>query len=336
MKRREEYSARPEQVDFLQRLNDLVAHGENKLVFRPEHPHPVILIVGAPRSGTTVLMQWLQRVGFAVPTNIAARFPSNPFFAGMLQRLLSDPTLNYRDELTIAGTQHAFQSDYGKTQGPLSPHEFSFFFRRFFPVTVGEKLDQSVFDDCDVEGFLRGLSMFGTALGKPVALKGLILQYNLDLFRHSPNVIIVHIFRDEADNVCSLLRQREIVAGDANEWISVRPPQYSWLKDLSPIEQVAGQVHFTNLEIRKQLRSFPPSRVISLAHEDFCGRPDAFYRELVARIQEFAPSALPAEPDQITFQVRSYDETRPEHRQAMEALSSVQSLARKQTGARAG
>jgi hypothetical protein len=177
--------------------------------------------------------------------------------------------------------------------------------------------------------------MFGAALDKPVALKALMLQYNLGMFCKSPNVIIVHIFRDEADNVCSLLRHREIVAGDPNEWISVRPPQYFWLKDLSPIEQVAGQVHFTNSEIRKQLRLFPTSRVISLAHEDFCARPVAFYRKLVSRIQEFAPLTLPAEPDRMTFQVRRYDKTRPEHRQAMKALSTVQSLARKGTGARA-
>jgi hypothetical protein len=190
MKRREEYSAPPEQVDFLEQLNDVVARGEDNLDFRPEHPHhPVILIVGAPRSGTTVLMQWLQHVGFAVPSNIAARFPRNPFFAGMLQRLLSDPTLNFHDELTIPGTQHAFHSDYGKTQSPLAPHEFSFFFRRFFPVTVGEKLDERALRNCDVDGFLRGVSMFGAALDKPVVLKGLIIQYNLHIFRNSPNVI---------------------------------------------------------------------------------------------------------------------------------------------------
>ena len=333
MKRRREYSAQPEQVGFLQRLNDLVARGENNFEFRPDQPHPIVLIVGAPRSGTTVLMQWLQHVGFAVPTNIAARFSSNPFFAGMLQRLLSDPALNFRDELTIPGAQHAFHSDYGKTQGPLSPHEFSFFFRRFFPVMAGEKFEQEVLGDCDVDGFLRGLSLFGAALGKPVALKGLLIQYNLDLFCDQPNVIMVHVFRDEADNVCSLLRHREIVAGDANEWISVRPPQYSWLKRLSPIEQVAGQVHFTNVELRNQLRFFPASRVISLAHEEFCAHPDVFYRELVARIQQFTPLALPAEPDRITFEVRRYDETRPERREAMKALSSVQSISGQQTGA---
>jgi hypothetical protein len=336
MKRREEYSAPPEQVDFLEQLNDVVARGEDNLDFRPEHPHhPVILIVGAPRSGTTVLMQWLQHVGFAVPSNIAARFPRNPFFAGMLQRLLSDPTLNFHDELTIPGTQHAFHSDYGKTQSPLAPHEFSFFFRRFFPVTVGEKLDERALRNCDVDGFLRGVSMFGAALDKPVVLKGLIIQYNLHIFRNSPNVIIVHVLRNEADNVCSLLRQREIVAGDINEWISVRPPQYSWLKDLSPVEQVAGQVHYTNVELQKQLKLFPACRVISLTHENFCACPKALYRELVARVRKFAPLALPAEPDRSTFKVKRYDETRPEHLQAMKALSSVRSLALNRPGGRA-
>lgn len=328
MKRRREYSARPGQVDFLQRLNEVVARGEDNFDFKPEYPHPIILIVGAPRSGTTVLMQWLQHVGFAVPSNIAARFSRNPFFAGMLQRLLSDPTLNYRNELSIPGTQRVFDSDYGKTKGMLSPHEFSFFFRRFFPITVGEKLGQSALRGCDVDGFLHGLSVFGAALGKAVALKALVIQYNLDLFCKSQNVIILHVFRNEVDNVCSLFRYREIVAGDADEWISVRPPQYSWLKDLTPIEQVAGQVHFTNVEIRKQLKLFPRSRAISLAHEDFCARPETLYRALLTRIQEFAPLVLPAEPDRMTFNVRRYDENRTEHREAMRALSSVRSLAR--------
>jgi hypothetical protein len=272
-------------------------------------------------------MQWLRAVGLAVPSNLAARFSGNPLFAGMLQRLLTDPSLGFRDELAVGSGSDGFSSSYGKTRGLLAPHEFSFYFRRFFPVTVGEELTPEQLRRCDTAGFLEGLRRFGEALGAPVGVKAMLIQYHLRLFLGDRRVVVMHTVRDEPDNVVSLLGHRSVVAGDPREWISVRPPEYEWLRELSPVEQVAGQVHFTNQRILQQLAEFPAERVLRLSHDEFCRDP----RRLHDRLREsFASVGWPWPrqyhgPDE--FKVRRYDAESAEYRAAVEALDRVQELA---------
>ncbi|WP_417215144.1 sulfotransferase [Alcanivorax sp.] len=323
MKRVKAFKAHPEAIDFLDTLNQVVSQGESNLNIDADSDAPIFLVVGAPRSGTTVLMQWLNSIGVSVPNNLSARFVANPYFAGLLQRLLTDPALNFRDELTVPAQQSQYVSDYGKTAGILSPHEFSFYFRRFFPVKVGEKLTDSQLSESDPGGFVSGLTSFASALGSPVALKGLLIQYNLSLFLEYSNVYILHVQRDPVENICSLYRHRKIVAGDENEWISVKPPQFDFLKDMSPIEQVAGQVHFTNEEISLQLQSFSSERVISIAHEDFCRSPEALYNEIVRRCGSNPPFGLPSYSGPDSFDIHSYNRQSDDYLAAQSALDSI-------------
>jgi hypothetical protein len=269
-------------------------------------------------------MQWLKAVGLAVPSNLAARFSMNPRFAGMLQRLLSDPSLGYRDELAISAPDDGFSSTYGKTRGVLAPHEFSFFFRRFFPVSVGEELSPEQLAACDTAGFLAGLRRFSWSLQAPAAVKALLIQYHLGLFRHDPAVIIIHTVRHEPDNVISLLRHRRLVAEDVNEWISVRPPEYAWLRDLPPAEQVAGQVHFTNLHIGQQLNGFPPERFIRLDHGDFCRHPAALHEALRERLAAAGFASDKAYEGPAAFPEQRYDPASEEFQVACEALGRIQ------------
>jgi hypothetical protein len=308
--------------EFLAELNDLVLRGE--VAARPSEPPaaPIFFILGAPRSGTTLLLQWLASIGFGYPSNLAARFWQAPYFAGMLQRLLSDKQLDFRDELVMP-VDGAFTSNYGKTSGPLSPHEFSFFIRRFIPVTVGERLSAEQRRSADVGSFIHELNLFASALGSPVAMKGLLLQYELDLFKDFPQVFFIHVYRDEVDNICSLLRHREIVAGDRNEWISVRPPEYDTLKELSAEEQVAGQVHFTNKWIKRQLTAISPERVISVAHEEFCRDPGLLWKQLVRRLDCADFSWREDNKGPSKFQVSTYDSDQGLRESASAALSSV-------------
>lgn len=322
MKRVSSFQAHSSITDFIESINEVVSSGEKNLGMGVGDNPPTFLVVGAPRSGTTVLMQWLNEVGVSVPSNLSARFSGNPYFAGLLQRLLTDSELNYRDELRIPEESDQFLSDYGKTRGLLSPHEFSFFFRRYFPVTVGECLSEEELSKSDPEGFVNGLGLFGTALASPVAVKALLIQYHLDLMNSFPNVFILHVHRDPIENVCSLYRYRKIVAGDLNEWVSVRPPQYEKLKRMSPIEQVAGQVHFTNQEILNQLRHFPSDRTLSLSHEHFCNSPESLFNVIsdfcLSHGYELAPYS-----GKEKFSIHAYDQRSETYSAARQALERV-------------
>jgi hypothetical protein len=320
MKRVPAFSARPEATEFLEKINELVACGEENTHVEPGIKRPIFFVVGAPRSGTTLLMQWLQSIGVSVPTNVAARFSRNPLFAGMLQRLLIDSSLNYRNELTVSLPDAAYQSDYGKTSGLLSPHEFSFYIRRYFPVQVGEVLTADMLKQCDVDGFIHGLRLFSSALGTPLAIKALLIQYHLNLLMRCDDAFLIHVHRDEVDNTYSLFEHRIKVAGDAKEWISVRPPGYEWLKDLAPIQQVAGQVHFTNKAIRDQLGEFPEKRVIDCAHADFCSNPGNLYKRLANVVEDFCGEQLCAYVGPNSFTMKTYPKTSSVYQQAVKAL----------------
>jgi hypothetical protein len=120
MKRIDAFKAKPSAADFLLKMNEVVAQGESNIQVDYDHDAPIFMVVGAPRSGTTVLMQWLSQVGLCTPSNLSARFVENPYFAGLIQRLLSDDQLNYRDELTLqAGAR--FESNYRKWKDAVSP-----------------------------------------------------------------------------------------------------------------------------------------------------------------------------------------------------------------------
>jgi hypothetical protein len=326
--RTSEFRPADSSAEFLAAINELVSAGERRAPAAVDDRLPIILVVGAPRSGTTVLMQWLKASGFAVPSNLAARFFPNPRFAGMLQRLLSDPSLGYRDELAVGAAGDSFSSVFGKTRGVLAPHEFSFYFRRFFPVTVGESLHPEQLGACDTAGFLAGLRGFGSALGSPPAVKGMLVQYDLSLFLADPRVIIIHTIRDEADNVVSLLSHRSSVAGDVREWISVRPPEYAWLRELSPVEQVAGQVHFTNIHLGCQLRSFPEERVLLLPHDDFCAHPARLHALLSEKLSAAGFEWTRPYDGPESFTARHYDPASVEYREAVAALGRVRELAK--------
>lgn len=323
MKRVNGFKAHSAAADFVNHLNYVVANGEANIDLTYDPLSPLFLVVGVPRSGTTVLMQWLEQSGISVPNNLSARFAGNPYFAGLLQRLLTDNRLNFRGELTIPKQPDFFASDYGKTRGLLSPHEFSFYFRRFFPVTVGEKLTEEQLVRCNPDGFVKGLALFSSALERPIAVKALLIQYHLDLFLPFPNVHILHVHRDLVENICSLYRHRKIVAGDVNEWISVKPPQYDFLKEMAPLEQVAGQVYYTNKEIIDHLEKFPENRVITCSHEEFCNNPNSLYENIASCCVFSKKYTLPLYSGPQRFEIHSYDKKSSLYTDAKSALEKV-------------
>ncbi len=273
--------------DLLRELNTSLAVAEASLQLPKEPTMPVILVVGAPRSGTTVLMQWLATSGhFAVPSNLLSRFYGAPYLGGRIQRLLVDPLFDHQGELADAGAHNVpFRSHVGKTKGMLQPNEFWYFWRRFIPNTDPEWISPEDEARIDVTGFRAGVASIEAAFGKPFATKGIILQYNLRcLLRIFPKLLVIHTRRNAFFNIQSLLKARRDYFGDERVWFSVKPPEYPQLRDLSPVEQVAGQVHFTQQGIDAELALMPEANVLIVDHEAFCADPAAFHARLMAKL----------------------------------------------------
>ena len=94
--------------------------------------YPIVFIIGTPRSGTTLLTQWLASLNlFCYPSNFISRFYKAPFVGAIIQEMLVNPDYAYKNELAF-DTSLSFQSDTGKTSGLTEPHEFWYFWRNYF------------------------------------------------------------------------------------------------------------------------------------------------------------------------------------------------------------
>ena len=118
------YSANPDDEAWLAALNEHLAEARLPSVVRGEPSQlPLIYIVGAPRSGTTLLSQVVSRfldVGYI--NNLIARFWRRPSVGIHLSRLV----------LGGGGREQiAFESEHGTTPGAAGPHEFGYFWRHW-------------------------------------------------------------------------------------------------------------------------------------------------------------------------------------------------------------
>lgn len=274
---------------LLRELNGALGEAEARMEGLPDDPpFPTILIIGAPRSGTTLLMQWLAASGLvAYPSNLLSRFFGAPYLGARIQQLLTDPRFNYKDELAgLASHELAFSSEVGKTKGVLQPNEFWYFWRRFIPNADPEWITPEQEARIDAAGFRRGVAHIQHAFGKPFATKGIILQYNLEALRRVlGKVVFVHTRRDAFFNTQSLLKARQDYKGSIDAWFSVKPREYAQLLQREPVEQVAGQVMLTQRHIEEQLAAMPEAHGITIDHERFCADPAAFHHALGERLR---------------------------------------------------
>jgi len=248
--------------------------------------HPVILLVGCARSGTTLLMQWLASIGkFAYPTNFLSRFYAAPYIGAKIQQMLSDPQYNFRDELSDFGSEFSFQSNLGKTTGVLAPNEFNYFWRRFFPYGEIQYLDNQSLNQVDTAGFLSELAAIESVFDKPFAMKGVLINWNIpfvdSLFEQ---VLFIHVKRHPHYNAQSLLEARESFLGDRNQWYSLKPREYHELENFDPFHQVAGQVFYTNRAIENGLKQVDVSRWLEITYDDFCESPQLVYEQLAEKL----------------------------------------------------
>jgi hypothetical protein len=112
-----------------------------------------------------------------------------------------------------------------------------------------------------------------------------MLQYNLDFFtKVMPELVVIHVRRDPLYTMQSIIQARERYYGTDSIWWSVKPREYSFLKDEDAATQVAGQILFTDEAIRKDTLGLPPNRYITVSYEDVCVSPHLFIRDLADRL----------------------------------------------------
>jgi LPS sulfotransferase NodH len=214
------------------RLTDFDRRSISKpLAFAAPKHHPVF-ILGAPRSGSTLLYQLVLRYLHAgYISNIMALAP-------FLMTSIADRLKRYHWLTTLQ------PSHYGYISGLFSPSEAGAIQRFWFDRELNG--EQAVW----VRNTFVRLS---TAFNKPVIVKNLMNTLRLDRIRTVlPEARFIHIKRDPLYNAQSLLLARGKIHGSDRIWWSIMPQGYEKTLTKEPEFQVIWQV----LQTEKILSSF--------------------------------------------------------------------------------
>ncbi len=282
-KRQKEFQKNKNLERFLEEINKDLEVSEKRLLKREIKEYPVIFIMGAMRSGSTLLMQWLASTGlFAYPSNMMSRFYETPIIGSKIQRLLTDPAYNFRNEIMDFQTDISFDSNNGKTVGALSPNEFWYFWRRFLPDDLRGYSNERLAGYVDIQTMRRELWGTAQVFDKPMALKGMICNYHIPFLNMVfPKALFICLKRDLGRHTKSVLEARKRQFGTYDEWYSFRIPEYDELIQISdPEMQVKKQIMCINYAIAEGLQEVPEQKKIQIEYESFCENPKNLFCEI--------------------------------------------------------
>lgn len=244
---------------------------------------PIIFILGNPRSGSTLLLQWLANLGcFGYPSNLISRFYEAPYLGAKIQKVLAE--YDFKGEIFDPDYEKKFFSDLGKTKGPLAPHEFWYFWRRFFKYDEIQKLEPEKLNEIDVELLLSELGALEHEFQKPLVFKGMMFNWDVQFLNSIfEKALFINLKRNPIQNMDDIFYARKNFFGDIEKWYSFKPPEYEQLKSKGPIAQVAGQVFYTNQYIDKQFEKISDDKILSIEYEELCLNPEQIYRMIYAK-----------------------------------------------------
>lgn len=252
------------QEDFLERLNLILQpHAEAEQEPDPEEVYPTLHVVGAPRSGTTLMYQVVASgldVGYV--NNLSAAFWLAPAYGVMLARALGVDRL-----------QSNFASTFGRTEGVGEPHEFGYFWNHFlgYPDLSERGPDHEA--SIDWPRLRRTLITMARDNGGPMAFKPMLLVWHLEeMLRHMPRTCYVWIRREQRDTALSLLKMRMSLFGTYDRWASLRPVAPE-LEGEPPWRQVAAQVVLLEQVLEDVHRRLGDAHMLAVTYARLCADP---------------------------------------------------------------
>lgn len=272
---------------LLEQLNTNLECANEKYLAESSERVPKIFLMGPHRSGSTLFMQWLANSGLvAYPTNLLSRFYGAPLVGARIQQLLTDPRYNFRNEILDFNSEIDFSSDNGKTKGALAPNEFWYFWRRFLPFGELDYMpSEQLRENADMAGLRDELNALANILEKPLAMKAMIMNQNIpDLADQFDKALFIWIRRDPVFNIQSALEARQRQYGDIRTWYSFKIKEYPQLKNMEPLESVAGQIAAINHSVEQGIAALPEQKKLVVQYEDFCRRPEYYFHEITSRI----------------------------------------------------
>lgn len=234
---------------------------------------PQIFILGLPRSGTTLIYQYItHRLDVSYFTRGVTSFPGSPCIVSFLQTKLFG---HYESD---------FKSVYGKVKGPNAPREAGNFWNKYFDIDAYVETYKQ--NPKDMEKMVSTISCLQKMLGdKPFVNKNIKHMLRVSRLKSVfPNAVFLVIERDIEQVALSVLRARHDTVNNASEWWSIKPANFEKLKNLDLPSQVSGQLFSVKDRLTNDLLGLD-DRVIRVEYEKFCENPETVIEAIRNKIK---------------------------------------------------
>lgn len=264
--------------DVLNSLNTQLNLSQGQLYEADLEDQLSVHIIGSPRSGTTLLSQLtLSSINVGYINNFIAVFWNAPLYGIHLSKKLLGE--NYISDL---------ESDFGRTKNMQEPHEFGYFWKK--QLNYNNHLQQTYNSShkIDWKNLKSDLDQMCYAFNKPILFKSFLYGFHLkEAVEKIPKSLFIYIERDLYQNAFSILKLREKMFDDQTVWASMKPHQYSFLKDENRYRQIIGQVLFLNYEYKKQLALIPETNKLVIEYSKLCSQTETVIKQVYNKINHF-------------------------------------------------
>ena len=257
------------------RISPLIARWEDQ-IFADYHDlppaHPPVFIVGAPRTGSTLLNQLITQVyDVAYISNLADIFYRNLAFGMYLHHRLYGKQGHHTQTSRFGNTRHLSLS---------APSEGGDFWYQWLP-KAKHFID---FDEVAPEAITEIQSIiFGTTnyFNKPLVFKNLNMGQRMRLiYKITSDAKFIWIKRDPLYTVQSILMARRKLRIPNDQLWSVKPADTSGVGILGEIAMVVRQVYELEKQIATDKSLFPSQNILEIYYRNFCEDTEAELRKI--------------------------------------------------------
>ncbi len=255
--------------------------------------YPLVLVAGAPRSGTSLMARVLIRhLHVAYPSNLGSLFPNAPLSA---TRLFGSAT--------AADGGNTYATYYGRSPGLYGPNDALFVWDHWLGADRTQVPSHiEAIQAGDMQGFFAALQASHNlpAVNKVNRLLG-CAQLVAPLL---PNAHFVLLRRSPVYLAQSLLHAREQITRNPavayGERAELPMPE-------DPLEDVCRQVEHYQAQLQQQIDALPEGRCTVVDYEQFCEAPGT----IIARLRQLYP-ALQTRPG-VPTEIAPFEVSRTRH-----------------------
>jgi LPS sulfotransferase NodH len=223
--------------------------------------YPPVFIIGAPRSGTTLLYKVLiEKLNLSYMSNLSAHFYPIPIVSTWLFKKLTN--ISYKRE---------YEFEYGFIPGLASPSEFGEFWYQWFPRGKSVYVAPLQTPEHHLKQLRQAIGGFSYINRASVIFKNVYHSMRTaPICEAMHNARFIVCKRDYIETALSILNARKKITPDHRKWWSLPPKEIDSLVKLDYAEQIAGQIYYTYQQIDTDMNCYGKEKFLEIKYEEFC------------------------------------------------------------------